>query len=406
MTRLPELALLTEPETVALFAALGEARLVGGVVRNALLGRAVSDIDVATPLVPPIVQQKLAAAGIKAVPTGIAHGTVTAVVNGKPFEVTTLRRDIETDGRRAVVAFTTDWAEDAQRRDFTMNALYADLAGTVYDSVGGVADLHAGVVRFVGDPVSRVREDYLRILRLFRFHAWYGAGPLDAAALAAVAQEKRGLAKLSGERVAKEMLKLLEAPNPVPVLVAMGEAGLLAQVMPGAPDIQRLKRLVAADGAAALAADGLLRLAALLPRDRALALEVAVRWKLSNPASERLIDLAGGADTITPYLSRDDVAARLYKIGPDRFGDRVRLAWADAPQAFVQWRTFLAVAKDWQRPVFPLSGHQVMAAGVAKGPAVGKVLAEVEAWWVASGFPDDPLALQAAFRAAVAKVVG
>jgi poly(A) polymerase len=404
MTRLSPQPFMTSPETVKLMAVLGEARFVGGVVRNALLGKPVSDIDVATPHPPEKVRALLEAAGLKAVPTGIEHGTITAVVNGKPFEVTTLRRDVETDGRRAVVAFTTDWAEDAQRRDFTMNALYADRDGEVYDHVGGVADLEAGRVRFVGDPAARIREDYLRILRLFRFHAWYGQGGLDVDALVAVEQEKAGLAKLSGERIAKEMLKLLEAANPVAVLVAMGETGVLAEVLPGAPDIMCLKRLAAADASAALPPDGVLRLAALLPRDKAVAQAVAKRWKLSNAHTDRLTDLAEAGETVTPYLSTHDVAKLLYKLGPERFRDRVRLAWAEAPQAFVQWRTFLASANEWQRPVFPLSGDDVMAAGVVKGRAVGQVLSEVESWWIENGFTADIAAVQNALRRAVEKV--
>ena len=404
MTRLPELWFLTDPATVALFAALGEARLVGGVVRNALLGRPISDIDVATPLVPTVVRERLEAAGIKAVPTGIEHGTITAVIKGKPFEVTTLRRDVETDGRRAVVAFTTDWAEDAQRRDFTMNALYADLSGEVYDTVGGIADLEVGRVRFVGDPEQRVREDYLRILRFFRFHAWYGAGPLDGDALAAIDQLKAGMVNLSGERIAKEMLKLLEAAAPVPVMIAMGEVGVISVLFPSAIDIARLKRLVAADHSAALPPDGVLRLAALLPRDPAIAKTVAELWKLSNADSDRLIDLAG-AEPLSPYLSSADIAALLYRLGADRFRDRVRLAWAEMPEAFVPWRTFLATANEWQQPVLPVSGHDVMALGVAKGPAIGQILAEVESWWIASGFTDDTSAIETALRAAVQKVL-
>jgi poly(A) polymerase len=402
MTRLPPQPFMTAPETVTLMAALGEARFVGGVVRNALLGKPISDIDVATPHPPESVRARLEAAGIKVVPTGIEHGTITAVVNGAPFEVTTLRRDVETDGRRAVVAFTDDWAEDAQRRDFTMNALYADIDGEVFDYVGGVVDLEAGRVRFVGDAVTRIREDYLRILRLFRFHAWYGAGPLDAVALAAAEQEKAGITKLSGERIAKEVLKLLEAEAPVPVLIAMGEIGVLSAVIPGAPDIMRLKRLTAADASAALPPDGILRLAALLPSDAATL--VAGRFKLSNAQRDRLIDLAGAGEAITPYLSTHEVAKLIYRLGPERFRDRVRLAWAESPQAFVQWRTFLASANDWQSPVFPLRGEDVLAAGVAKGPAVGQVLAEVEAWWIDNGFTRDAAALHKALQTAVEKV--
>src|SRR3984957_509167 len=210
-----------KPLTKVMAALGGEARYVGGAVRNTLLGADVHEVDIATPLTPDVVTTRLEAAGLKAVPTGIAHGTITAVADGKPYEVTTLRRDVETDGRRAVVAFSTDWKEDAGRRDFTMNALYASADGEIFDYHNGLADLQAGHVRFIGDAVARIREDYLRILRLFRFHAWYGKGEIDAVALNAAADEKTHLAKLSGERIAREFLRLLEADDPVPVLRVM-----------------------------------------------------------------------------------------------------------------------------------------------------------------------------------------
>jgi poly(A) polymerase len=401
MTRLAPQPFMTWPETEALMRALGEARFVGGAVRNALLGQAVSDIDVATPLPPETVRSRLQAAGLKAVPTGIEHGTVTAVVNGQPFEVTSLRADVETDGRHAVVRFTADWAEDAKRRDFTMNALYADTNGEVFDYVGGVADLEAGKVRFVGDAAARIREDYLRILRLFRFHAWYGRGPIDPAARAAAEREKRGLARLSVERIAKELLKLLEADDPVPALAAMDETGVLGEILPGMVDLQRLKRLVAADQAGAWPSDAILRLAALLPPDRAGA--VAAGLKLSKVHAGRLADLAG-AETLPPCLDSPGVAKLLYQLGPERFRDRVRLASADAPEAFGQWQRLLAGAEHWQRPVFPLSGADVMAAGVPQGPAVGRVLAELETWWIESGFTEDAPLLHNALKVAVGKV--
>lgn len=402
MTRLPALPFLTAPETVTLMTTLGEARFVGGVVRNALLGRAINDIDVATPLLPNIVRQKLEAAGVKAVPTGIEHGTITAVVNGQPFEVTTLRRDVETDGRRAVVSFTADWAEDAERRDFTMNALYADLSGEVFDSVGGIADLEAGRVRFVGDPVQRIREDYLRILRYFRFYAWYGTGPLDADAVYAADKEKKGLARLSGERIAKEMLKLLEAENPLLALSAMAETGILAALIPAEPDLMRLRRLAAADAECGFAPDGLLRLAALLPRDKGLltAQWLAARWKLSNAQRERLVSIAA-----MPADDLSDAQRALYRLGPARYRDLVRLAVAGQTRDDGQWRQMLRDAEIWQRPHFPLTGADVMALGVPQGPAVGKILAAVEAWWIDNGFGDDANALHNALQDAVRKVL-
>ncbi|HUB84446.1 MAG TPA: CCA tRNA nucleotidyltransferase, partial [Rhizomicrobium sp.] len=377
---------MTAPETGAVMDALGDARFVGGVVRNALMGRAVDDIDIATPLTPDEVTKRLQAAKLKVVPTGIEHGTVTAIANGKPFEVTSLRRDVATDGRRAVVAFTKDWAEDAQRRDFTMNALYASANGEIFDTVGGVDDLQAGRVRFVGDPTTRIREDYLRILRLFRFHAWYGKGELDAAALKAASAEKAGLQQLSGERIQKEMLKLLVAENPVPVLRIMAASGILGEILPGDLDIARLERLAAIDANNFFTADPVLRLAALKP-DAAL----ADRWKLSNVDRDRLADLASDKEKIVSYLSIKEVRKLLYRLGAAQFKDRVMLRWAEDPKEsnFVQWRALLAMADAWERPRFPLDGGNVMAAGVPQGPLIGKILAEVEDWWINSDFIED-----------------
>ena len=394
---------MISPETRAVMDALGEARFVGGVVRNSLMGREVSDIDIATPLTPDEVTKRLEAVKLKAVPTGVEHGTVTAISNGRPYEVTTLRRDVSTDGRRAVVTFTTDWAEDAQRRDFTMNALYADATGEVFDTVGGVADLKAGRVRFVGDPVTRIREDFLRILRLFRFHAWYGKSEIDKPALQACAAEKAGLRQLSGERIAKEMLKLLAAEDPVPVLRSMAATGILSEVLPGELNIVRLERLVAIDGTNFFQPDAILRLAALLPDRAAGAHEIADRWKLSNADRDRLADIAGNTDKIVSYLSIKEVRKLLYKLGTARFKDRVSLKWAEDPKEtnFVQWRALLAMADAWQRPKFPLDGGNVMAAGVPQGPLIGKILTEVEEWWIDSDFIDDEFSLAERLKAVV-----
>ncbi|MBS0274748.1 MAG: CCA tRNA nucleotidyltransferase [Proteobacteria bacterium] len=394
---------MTSAGTRAVMEALGEARFVGGVVRNALMGREVSDTDIATPLTPDEVTKKLEAANLKAVPTGIEHGTVTAISNGRPYEVTTLRRDVSTDGRHAVVAFTKVWAEDAQRRDFTMNALYADASGEVFDFVGGVSDLKAGKVRFVGDPTTRIREDFLRILRLFRFHAWYGKGEIDKAALQACAAEKAGLKQLSGERAAKEMLKLLTAEDPVPVLRSMAASGILTEVLPGELNIARLERLVTIDGANFFRPDAILRLAALLPDRAAAAHEIADRWKLSNADRDRLADIAGNTDKIVSYLSIKEVRKLLYKLDTARFKDRVSLKWAEDPKEanFVQWRALLAMADAWQRPKFPLDGGNVMAAGVPQGPLIGKILGEVEEWWIDSDFIEDEFSLAERLKAVV-----
>jgi poly(A) polymerase len=389
---------MTAPETLAVMQALGDARFVGGVVRNALLGRDAGDIDIATPLTPDEVTKRLRAAGLKAVPTGIEHGTITAVSNGKPFEVTSLRRDVATDGRRAVVAFTTDWAQDAQRRDFTMNALYASASGEVFDSLGGIADLEAGRVRFVGDPATRIKEDYLRILRLFRFHAWYGKGELDTDALKAAAAAKAGLAQLSGERIQKEMLKLLAAENPVPVLRIMAASGILSEILAGDLNIVRLERLAAIDTNNFFVPDPVLRLAALSP-DAAL----AERWKLSNVDHDRLSDLAKDKEKIVSYLSIKEVRKLLYRLGAARFKDRVFLRWAEDPKEsnYIQWRALLAMADAWERPRFPLDGGNVMAAGVPQGPLIGKILNEVETWWIDSDFIEDEFSLAERLKAVV-----
>ncbi len=395
-------------ETCAVIDALtrddGAARFVGGAVRNALLGLSVADIDIATPLEPQEVVRRLGAAGIAAHPTGIEHGTITAVVGGKPFEVTSLRRDVETFGRHATVSFTQDWAEDAGRRDFTINALYAAQDGEIFDYAGGLGDLEAGRVRFIGDPVTRIREDYLRILRLFRFHAWYGKGDLDAAALAAAAAEKAGLRILSPERIRKELFRLLEAPDPAPMLRAMAAAGVLAEVLPCAVDIARLEQVARIDSANVFAADPVLRLAALVPRQAAE--EIADRLKLSNAERERLVDLARAKEKIVPHLSVRDVRTLLYRLGAQRFKDRVRLAWADDSQASnaPQWHALLALADTWNRPRFPLTGRDVMAAGVPEGPLVGRVLAEVEEWWIDSDFPEDMPSIRERLKAVVQAV--
>jgi poly(A) polymerase len=380
----------------------GDARYVGGAVRNALVGKSVKDIDIATPLLPEEVMRRLAAAGIGAVPTGIAHGTITAVSNGKPFEVTTLRRDIDTDGRHATVAFATDWQADAGRRDFTINTLYADTGGEIFDYHHGQEDLASGRVRFIGDARARIKEDYLRILRLFRFHAWYGKGEIDAVALKAAAEEKSNLAKLSGERIAREFLRLLETDNPVPVLRIMAASGILAEILPGLLDIARLERLAAIDAANFFVPDPVLRLAALLNGQDA-AITTAERFKLSNRDRARLEDLATPTEKIVSYLSIREVRKLLYRLGPERFRDRVFLHWAEdiKPSNAIQWRALLALADAWQRPVFPLTGRDVMHAGVPEGPLVGKILNEVEEWWIDSDFTEDEFSLAERLKAVV-----
>ena len=385
---------MTAPETAAVMAALVEARFVGGAVRNALLRTPVSDIDIAVPMPPAEAVTRLSAAGIRTVPTGIEHGTVTAVIGRHAFEVTSLRRDVETDGRHATIAFTDDWAEDAMRRDFTINALYAGPDGAVFDYATGVEDLIAGRVRFMGDPATRIAEDHLRILRLFRFQAWYGRGEIDEPALRAGAAAKDRLASLSAERIAKEMLRLLEAPRPAPVLRVMAATGILPLVLPGELDMARLERLCEQDGENHIAPDAILRLAALLKEGEGAG--IAGRWKLSNVGRDRLEAVLAPGARIASHLKAPDVRRLLYRLGPDAFRDRVRLAWAAAPksQPALAWRLLLAMADSWERPRFALSGRDVMAAGVPEGAGIGRVLAQLEAEWIDSDFTLEEAALR------------
>lgn len=371
---------MTETPTRRVIAALTEggvaARFVGGAVRDALLGRPVIDIDIATPAPPDTVTALLKKAGIKVVPTGIEHGTVTAVVPPRHFEITTLRRDVEPLGRHARVAFTEDWAEDARRRDFTMNALFLDPDGTIHDPVHGLPDLRAGLVRFVGDPATRIREDVLRLLRFYRFHAHYGRGAPDQAARQACRALAGLLPTLSAERVAAELLKLLAAPDPVPVLALMAEDGVLAVVLPDARRRDRLAALVALEPEI----DPLRRLAALLDVDGAGARAVAERLRLATAQRDRLIALAAPPWPVD--LAGDTRVQRraFYHLGAALYRDLVLLRAAESP-ALAPARTLLAQAAAWPRLVFPLKGRDVTALGVPAGPEVGKLLADVEAWW-------------------------
>ncbi len=393
---------MTAPETVQVMAALGESRFVGGAVRDALLGASVADIDIAVPMPPSEVLARLVAQNIKVIETGMDHGTVTAIAGTHAFEITSLRRDVEADGRHAVIAFTDDWAEDAARRDFTINALYASASGEIFDYATGVEDLIAGKVRFMGDARLRIAEDYLRVLRLFRFHAWYGKGDVDAEGLRAAAEAKDKLKSLSAERIAKEMLRLLEAGNPTPVLRVMAATGILSELLPGALQLPRLERLLEIDADNFSPRDRVLRLAALLPEDGEAAHAAADALKLSNADRTRLEQALSG-ERIAAHLSAKDARRLLYRIGVARFRDKIWLAWAGAPKGAnaIQWRMLLTMADNWQRPRFPLTGLDVMQAGVPEGPEVGRVLAQVEDWWVGGDFASDEGALRDRLRAAI-----
>ncbi|MGZ8417327.1 MAG: CCA tRNA nucleotidyltransferase [Methyloceanibacter sp.] len=387
---LKDAAWLQQSETKRVFAALAapgiETRAVGGAVRNTLLGLPVTEVDLATTALPEKVIALARGADLKAVPTGIEHGTVTLVANGVPFEVTTLRRDVETFGRHATVAFTQDWAEDARRRDFTLNALYAGSDGELFDPLGGYADLVAGRVRFIGDAEARIKEDYLRILRFFRFHAYYGKGPLDPEGLAACVRLRDGLDQLSAERVAGELRKLLVAPQAVRAVEALFDYGLLTQLLGGVPRLMRFERLVAAEQALWLAPDAALRLAALAVFVQEDAERLAARLRLSN--NELAVLALGVEDHAAAELPDEEAAKRaLYQLGPCRFEASVLLASADAgiPPDDQNWRQALRLADRWQVPELPLRGPDIMALG-AKGPAVGEILRQVEAEWVGGGF--------------------
>lgn len=406
---------LQAPATRAVMAALedaqpGSARFVGGCVRNALLHEPVEDVDIATTLLPNEVLKAAEAAGLKSVPTGLAHGTVTLIALSRPFEITSLRRDVQTDGRRAEVAFTQDWAQDAQRRDFHLNALYADASGQVFDPTGqGLEDLRARRIRFVGDAGQRIREDYLRILRFFRFSAWYGAGTFSPEALAACAAEKAGLARLSAERAWKELKRLLAADDPRAALKAMRQTGVLAQFLPeaqtDAPNaLGVLEALIGADLDHHFTPDPLLRFAALLQSaGHEAAQGCAARLRLSRQESERLLAALRPQMRMVSFLSPREVRRALYGMGKEPFRDQVRLAWAqqNKARAVPQWRALLALADSWTRPHLPLSGEDILAAGTPEGPLVGAVRAEVEAWWIDCDFPDDQLALVERLKAVV-----
>ena len=371
---------MTSPETRRLMKALGAesglARFVGGCVRDAWLGRPVKDIDIATPLPPEEVLQRLKAAGLGAVPTGLAHGTVTAIVNHRPYEITTLRRDVETDGRHAVVAFTTDWEADARRRDLRINALFCDAKGSVWDYVGGAADIAAGRVRFVGEARQRIEEDYLRLLRFFRFHAHYGKGEPDPEGLAAATELAPGLGRISAERKRDELLKLLGAPDPLPVLEIMAEHGVLAQVLPeaGEAGLERLDRLLA------LLDDSppLLRLAALLPEGAEATAATARRLRLSNDERDKLVflrDAASGAPLIADRLG---FRRTLQRQGAGAV--LARLLLIDSEPEFLG--AAREEASSWEEKPLPIQGADLIAAGFPPGPALGETLRRVEDWWL------------------------
>jgi len=403
--KLPSQRWMTRPATRAVLAALSEAgataRFVGGCVRDALLSRRVGDVDMATDAAPEAVMAALAKAGLKAVPTGLAHGTVTAVSEGHPFEITTLRHDVETDGRRARVAFTDDWAADAARRDFTMNALFMDADGTLYDPCGGLKDAKAGRVRFVGEPAQRLEEDVLRLLRYFRFFAHYDRLPADQAALTACRAAAAKLPRLSGERVRQELLKLLAAPDPGAACALMAETEVFPHLLPEATALKRLIALPALERRCGARHDPLLRLAALIEVGQVGAEQVAARLRLSNMEKNRLVALAAPELPAIGALSgamRDRI---LHRMGGPLTRDLALLAWAGEraagqadDQAYVR---LIAAADCWAPRIFPLKGDDAVTLGLV-GPAIGRALGLAEDWWIERGFTPDRAVLLARLR--------
>lgn len=391
---------LTSGATARLLAMLNadgeEARVVGGAVRNALLGIAINDVDIATTAVPEEVVRRARAAGIKSVPTGIEHGTVTLVIDGHPFEVTTLREDVETFGRKAKVAFGRDWISDAQRRDFTINGLSVDAAGIVHDHVGGLADIAARRVRFIGDPDRRIAEDYLRILRFFRFHAAYGAGELDRAGFIACIRGRGGLPTLSAERIRMEMLKLLVADGALDAIVAMRDGGLLLPILGGVAYPRTLAAMIDIERALALPPSPMLRLGALSVAVTEDARRLATRLRLTNGETKAL-DSMGHRWWRLDGMDEATAQRRLYRLGVTRFHDRVLLAWARSGRGTGDsyWRQLISLPERWQAPTFPLKAADFIARGFAEGPALGHVLSLAEDSWLAAGFPMQPSALNA-----------
>jgi poly(A) polymerase len=381
----------------ALGAEGGVARFVGGCVRDALFHRPVRDIDIASDSPPEEVMDLLTSAGLRFAPTGLAHGTITAIADGHGFEVTTLRHDAETDGRRAKVAFTDDWLIDAQRRDFTMNALYCDADGTIYDPVGGLADIAAEKVRFIGAAEDRITEDYLRILRFFRFHAWYGTGDMDDGGLQACLRQQGGVEGLSIERIRAEFLRLLECPDPLPTVTTMAETGILATILPHAPDLSALQRVVTTERAADMA-DPLRRLASLFEPDMSQAIVLGRAWKLSNDDKKRIKSLV--LKHVVDGFSQAEAKVAIYKSGRTSFVDNL-LVWSSGFDE--RAASLLKLAQEWVPPTFPLNGQDVMARGVGEGQAIGQHLNGLEDQWIAEVFTPDRAELLARLDAMIAR---
>ncbi len=401
---------LKSPAVTRVFTALNqegfEARVVGGAVRNSLLGRPVSDIDFATTAPPDDTIRLAQAAGFKTIATGIEHGTVTLVIKspGAPpasFEVTTLRRDVDTDGRHAKVAFSQDWQADASRRDFTINALYVDAEGRIYDPVGGLDDILHKRVRFIGDPEQRIAEDYLRILRFFRFFAEYAPPESvpDTEALEAIVRGRGGLARLSGERIRQEMLKLLIAPQALSALSAMRDYGILHRIC-GVTRLGIFRKMQAAEALLSLSPDPLRRLAALAVTVAEDAKRLATRWRLSNAGRDRLLQMAASQPQIHQDMKELDAKIALYRLGVDNYRDRLLMACAHADPNYQpgRWIWLYELPDRWPIPQFPLKGSDIMALGVPEGPQISFWLKKIETYWIKRNFEPSPRHLRRAAK--------
>jgi poly(A) polymerase len=379
-----------------------EARVVGGAIRNTLIGEAAGDIDIATTALPNEVINRVQAAGFKAVPTGIEHGTITAIAQGRPFEITTLREDVETFGRRARVVFGRDWRRDAERRDFTMNALFVSRDGTIYDYVEGLTDIAMRRVRFIGDPAARIAEDYLRILRFFRFHASFGEGAPDPQAVTACIAGRAGIEQLSRERIRMELLKLVAGRRAPAALAVMTDSGLLDLVLAGVPFIASFAKMAELDARLGLSPDPVRRIGALAVCVIEDAERLRERLRMSNAEYERLCSMAQGWRDIGPDWDEQRARVLLYRLGPDRFVDRVLLAWARSSQGpgDPSWAVLASLPARWNAPRFPLKAADFIKRGLPCGPPLGAALAAAEEAWTAAGFPLESDALAAIADAA------
>ena len=389
----------------ALDAANGKARVVGGAVRNSLLGLPVADVDIATVWLPEQITKRIEAAGLRAVATGISHGTVTAICNNRPFEITTLRIDLSGDGRHAEIAYTQDWVADAARRDFTINALYLNSDGTIFDPLGGQQDVEERRVRFIGIADDRIHEDYLRILRFFRFFAQFSSGDIDVEGLAACIRGRIGVRELSAERVRAELLRLLEIKRCVETVETLSFTGILTDLLGGVAYLGTLRNIVAIEMALKLSPDRLLRLAVVACKIREDAARLARRLRLSKLEAKRISKVMDGYWRLTPALSVQDCQKQIYHSGPNIFRDRVLMAWARSgadPDA-TDWLTLFTFPDRWKVPVFPINATIVMERGIGPGEQLGSILRIAEDIWIDEEFPQDKVALSVILDRAVAQ---